>query len=365
MSDAPAVLLVDCKAPRSSSVAERLRLLERLLVSQEYLQSIDTQPANTGADKRRKGDAAGNLRRFVRKVPTCDIVHCNLAEPEAWTMSAVGQVLIARFFGKAVIADLGFSINEESFEHPPLALRMILSLCTVAVVTTELAAALLARRGVKATQIPEALASTEFTDRKVTSVQPQILTVYSRADRVANEGVVRAFKLVKAKYPRAEMTILADDSDHSACQQLISERDRSSITVASAANANETASCYAEADMFVNTSVAGGLRPMLKAMASGLPVLSAAGFYRDELLVDRRNGLAYREHDPGDLADRVIELIESPELIQEFTNQARSSVAERAWSKIGRRWLAFYRRLQQSPHTAGAARAGHTSHQPT
>lgn len=352
--DRPAILLVNCKPSRSASVAERLRLLEIFLTEQFRLHKIDTLPETTDS-----------LRRFVRKVPSYDIVHCIIAEPEAWTMLALGQVLVARFFGKAVVADLGFSINEESFEHPPLVLRMILGLCTVAVVTSEHAVAILARRGVNAIQIPEALASYEFTDREVNSVQPQILTVYPRADQVAAECVLKAFRLVKAKYPRSEMTILVDGSDHVACRRLIGERERSCITAAAAGTADQAASCYAEADMFVNPSVAGGLRPMLRAMASGLPVVAAAGYFRDELIVDRRNGLAYRENDPGKLADRIIELIETPELIHELTAHARLTVPEFAWSKICRRWLACYRKLQQSRRAAIVADTGHHSHQPT
>lgn len=363
--DRPAILLVNFHPPRSASVAERLRLLEGFLTEQCCLQKIDTLHEATDAHRRRGVPTVGALRSFVRSVPACDIVHCNLAEPETWTMSALGQVLMARFFGKPVVADLGFSINAESFEHPPVILRMILGLCTVAVVTSEHAAAILARSGVKAVQIPEALATYEFTDRRVNSVQPQILTAYPHADQVAAESVVKAFRLVKAKYPRTEMTILADDSDHVACRQLIDERERSCITVAAGGNANETASYFAGADMFVNASVAGGLRPMLKAMASGLPVVGATGYFRDELIVDRRNGLAYRENDPGELADRIIELIETPDLIPELTAHARLAVAEHAWSKISRRWLACYRGLRLSRRAATIPGTGHHSHQPT
>jgi hypothetical protein len=364
-SYSPAILLVNCNAPQSASVAERLRLLDGFLADQSHLQKIETLPEVTGEHRRRGGALADNLRRFVRKVPTCDIVHCSIAEPEAWTTAALSQVLVARFFGKAVVADLGFSINEESFEHPPLVLRMILGLCTVVVVTSERAVAMLARRRIVAVQIPEALASTEFTDRKVNSVQPQILTVFPHADRVATECVVKAFRVVKIKYPRAELTILVDDQDRDSCRQLISDPDRSSITVASTGNAKEAASCYAEADMFVNSSVVGGLRPMLKAMASGLPVVSAAGYFRNELIVDRRNGLAYRENNLGDLADRIIELIEAPDLIHELTDHARLTVAEHAWSKISQRWLSCYRRLRLSRRAANITRTGHHSHQPT
>ena len=363
--DSLAILLVNCRLPRSASVADRFRLLEALPAEQVCFQKSDTLPEVAGEHHSQVSVIANSLRRFARSVPSCDIVHCNLAEPETWTMSALSQVLIARFFGKAVAADLGFGFDEKSFEHPPLALRMILGLCTVAIVTSEYAATVLARRGVNAVQIPEALASTEFTDRKVTSVQPQILTVYPHADQVAAECVVKAFRLAKAKYPRTEMTILADGQDRVACRQLISEGELSSITIAATGNAEETASWYAEADMFVNSSVAGGLRPMLKAMASGLPVVSAAGFYRDELIVDRRNGLNFRENEPGDLADRIIELIEAPELINELTDQARLTVVDLDWSKISPRWLTCYRRLGRPRRATDVARTGQHSHQPT
>jgi glycosyltransferase involved in cell wall biosynthesis len=348
---------------QASSETKRLGLLESLLTKQYRLQKIDT--SFEVDDKHLLPVIANNLRHFARAVPVCDIVHCNLSKPEEWTMLALSHVLIARFFGKTVVTDLGFSFDEESFDHPPLALRMILGLSTITVVTSEHAATLLARRGINAVQIPEALTSTEFTDRKVTSVQPQILTVYQHYDHGAAECVVKAFRFVKAKYPRAEMKILVDNQDLNACRQLTGESEHSSITVAAADNTTETASCYAEADMFVNSSVVGGLRPIKRAMASGLPVVSAAGFYRDELIIDRRNGLAFRENNQGDLADRIIELIETPEMIPKLTDQARLSVADHTWSKISQLWLACYRKFRLSQHRSNVARASHPSHQPT
>lgn len=352
-SDSQSILVVNYQPAQSVSVAERLRLLEEFPPTQVRLQKIDA----TGT--------ATNLRRFVRSVPACDIVHCNIAEPEAWTILALSHVLIARFFGKAVIADLGFSFDEDSFERPPVLLRMILGLCTLTVVTSERAAAVLSRLGVNTVQIPEALASSEFTDRELNSVQPNMLTTYPHGDQVAAECVIKAFIQVKAKYPRAEMTILTDARNRDACLKLISGRERSCIAVASAGDLSEAASCYAEADVFVNSSVVGGLRPMLKAMAAGLPVVAVSGYYRDELIVDHRNGLAYRENSPGELADRIIELVETPELIHELTDHARLSVADHSWSRISLRWLACYRELRRRPSTAVIAGAGRHSHQAT
>ncbi|MDH4033252.1 MAG: hypothetical protein OEV80_05580, partial [candidate division Zixibacteria bacterium] len=62
---------------------------------------------------------------------------------------------------------------------------------------------------------------------------------------------------------------------------------------------------------------------------------------------------------------RIIELVETPRLIGELTENARLSVADHTWSRIGRRWSSCYRRLRTTRRTATAAAAGHHSHQQT
>jgi len=80
-------------------------------------------------------------------------------------------------------------------------------------------------------------------------------------------------------------------------------------------------------------------------MAAGLPVVAAADCGHTGLVNDRCNGLIFRWNDPGALADRVIEMIETPELVSELSSQGRVTANAHRWSKVSRRWMDCYFRL--------------------
>jgi len=80
-------------------------------------------------------------------------------------------------------------------------------------------------------------------------------------------------------------------------------------------------------------------------MAAGLPVVAAADGGQTGLIKNRCNGLIFRWSDPGALADRVVEMIETPELVSELSSQGRATADAHRWSKVSRRWMDCYHRL--------------------
>jgi glycosyltransferase involved in cell wall biosynthesis len=62
---------------------------------------------------------------------------------------------------------------------------------------------------------------------------------------------------------------------------------------------------------------------ILEALALGTPVVCADGEGMTNLIVDGENGLIFRRGDPQDLARRITELLENPELLAEVTRGAR------------------------------------------
>jgi len=64
-----------------------------------------------------------------------------------------------------------------------------------------------------------------------------------------------------------------------------------------------------------------------------------------DVIIDRVNGLIVREGNPASLADRIIELIESPELVKRLSEQAKLTAQKFAWSQVSGQWLDIYRGL--------------------
>ena len=332
--------------PGSACTTEQQTLLEDFLADRGWLQTLGQLPDAQG-NNRATGPLAtlDLLRRFVRSLPGCDIVHCHLSKPGWWTLLVVIQALITRFLGKPLLVDLVDCIDRLDDENLPFTLRVILTLSAVAVVPSEQAAANLARNGYSVHVIPEAIADGNFSDRLINSVQPGILTTLPPGDQAALGCLTKAFRLVKEKYPRTEMTVIGDGRDREDCLRARNGGTAGGITFVSVGDNSEAQRCYSQCDLYVSPCPETGRQSTLRAMAAGMPVLVAADSGQTGFIDDRCNGLIFRWNDPGALADRVIEMIETPELVSELSSMGRATADAHRWSKVSRRWMDCYFRL--------------------
>ena len=102
---------------------------------------------------------------------------------------------------------------------------------------------------------------------------------------------------------------------------------------------------YAAADLFV-LPAAFDISPLVgpEALASGLPVLmtdvGGGGGGVREYLHDGENG-CFVTREPGDVADKLMQLAQDRQMLETMSRAARLSVADRDWRVIARRFLAL------------------------
>lgn len=88
---------------------------------------------------------------------------------------------------------------------------------------------------------------------------------------------------------------------------------------------------FADADLFAfpTSYIEGHPIVIVEAMASGLPVISTNRGSIPEYVIDNRTGFIIPENDPEALADKILELMENPELGQEIGLQSRAMFEDR------------------------------------
>ncbi len=83
-----------------------------------------------------------------------------------------------------------------------------------------------------------------------------------------------------------------------------------------------------------------------QALAVGLPVITTRHSGLPEQVIDGENGFLVDEGDYQALAERILELLEHPELIRAFGEQGRRHVAERYdAAALAERQIQAYREL--------------------
>jgi glycosyltransferase involved in cell wall biosynthesis len=259
-------------------------------------------------------------------------------------------LVLCRFYGCRTIVQLHSPWLNEWLERYSRVLCPILKFADQLLTSSARSSEILEEHGLNARPAPVFLPGPSPTNRKLTTVQPRIVVTRSLEQHNHVGLVIRAFRLVKQKYPRAELVIVGDGPQRGDLERLVAEERINGVGFVGHVPRKEVSSFFAEADVHVNASA----RPdtplsVLEAMAAGLPVLTVTGGGASELIRDRSNGLIVDAGDHIGLADRIVELVEDDALVGRLSEGAARYVDSLAWSRRRGEWLRIYNRVG-GPH---------------
>jgi glycosyltransferase involved in cell wall biosynthesis/predicted metal-dependent phosphoesterase TrpH len=166
------------------------------------------------------------------------------------------------------------------------------------------------------------------------------------------ELLADAFALAHAREPRLRLVLAGGGPEEDQLREHLGE----SATFLGWLEGGELARVYASADVFLFPSATDTFgQVVLEAQASGVPVVAVAEGGPLSLIEDRVSGLLCQAR-PEDLADAVLELVDSPLLHERLARAGLASVAERTWERALQRLADSYTRVLAVP-ALGAARA--------
>lgn len=173
------------------------------------------------------------------------------------------------------------------------------------------------------------------------SPTPEALHFLMVARLVVAKGVrefVQAAQIVKARYPRCTFSI-AGDVEHGRHPDAIPvdelETWRAQGQVRLLGYISDIKPVLSRADCFVLPSHAEGL-PMstMEAMAMGKPVITTKAPGTRDTVEDGRNGYLVPVGEAAALAQRMIDLIEQPELVTKFGRESRRMAETKFSSEV-------------------------------
>lgn len=270
-------------------------------------------------------------QKLIRRCPKYKVVHLFYLPGMSLLGHLLPAVIIGRFFGCKVILD-NRNINRFDIWHNiGFVFKRMLKMFTAVLVLSDFQKLTLADLNVKSGSIPHAVEVKPDLIKIVKNLQPKILVKVENKKLHSLKYVIGAFELVKQKYPRCELVVAADNPE--TFQQQVNGVTYVTPEVAEADN---------EIDLLVNCTRFDYLNnSILEAMKKGLPVISTPVTMIDKF----RNGeniIFYRYHDHSGLADRIIELIENPDLTEKLSLQGPLTAGHFTSESIAARWQKFY-----------------------
>jgi glycosyltransferase involved in cell wall biosynthesis len=185
-------------------------------------------------------------------------------------------------------------------------------------------------------------------------IQPGEHVVGLVSSLVAHEGIgtlLEAVKILNDRGVRTRALIVGDGPERTALQRQAADLGLDAIFTGRVPS-SRVRDYHAALDVFVVPrtpdrvcQLVTPLKPV-EAMASGLPVVVSSVRALSEIIHDRKTGLLSPPLDAGELADRLQQLLASPDLRAKLGANAREWVArDRTWAHNAVRYREAYRRL--------------------
>ncbi|MEH2374765.1 glycosyltransferase [Nostoc sp.] len=140
------------------------------------------------------------------------------------------------------------------------------------------------------------------------------------------------FPLIAAKIPDVHLVIVGSGPLDEEIRQR-AQKFGSGITVWGESHGTELLGWFARADVFINPSITENFcTTNNEALASGTPVVAVVAPSTSEQVFPGRNGFLAQPNNPTDFAQKVIAILENPDLKADMTKNARPSILEFDWS---------------------------------
>jgi glycosyltransferase involved in cell wall biosynthesis len=287
-----------------------------------------------------------SLKNIVQVLPHRDVLHVIADHRKSFWRSVVPALILGRFFGKQVVLTFEPAGLEDYLDRWIWLVRPFLRLADRLLVENDHTALILGHHRLYADVLRSPLGVSMPQYREISPLQPHILV--DRPLQASNNigCIIRAFALVKQKYPRAELTIVGEGPDRPNLVARIVERQINSVQLLGEVSEDARRKLYGTADLVVNPSSLDTFpRSIFSAFAAGLPVVTTDAGSIPELVTHGENGLVIPVNDHVAMADGIIDLIENHDLVRSLTRRARESIEKLSWAAVGRPWRRFYRDL--------------------
>lgn len=349
-SSLPLVLILTSGLQFDRGSAEEVAVLSESLTREGWKATARGCFSRPGSNTDRESDfgriasGTGCIRELIRVIPGFEIVHIIADNPASLFFFVIPVLLLSKFLGKKVVLSFNLATAEEFLERWDWMICPFLRMADRLVVDSEYLVSVVEESDLRAEVLATVLDPSIPVFRKVGPLQPKIL-VDRPLESPFNIGcLIRAFAFVKQKYPRAELLIAGKGRQLKSLESMVQTEGILGVSFVGGSTQDKHDSLFAETDLYVVPSTHDTMpRSILKAFASGLPVVTTDAGGITGLVKNRVNGLVVPINSHVELAESIFELIENPELVMGLTRQARTDARQYGWDHVGESWRKMYR----------------------
>ena len=304
------------------------------------------------------------LWRLWRVAGKVQLLHVMANSGWSWHLFAAPAIWIARLRGCPVVVNYRGGEADAFLQRAADWVRPSLRRSAALLVPSGFLEAVFRRHGFGSTVVPNVINLERFGHAEGRPTPsgcraPSVLVARHLEPIYDNQTALRAFALLAARYPAAQLVIagsgpeaemLAALADHLGIAQAVRFTGR----IDNAA----MAALYREADIMLNPSLVDNMpNSVLEALAGGVAVVSTDVGGVPYLVEHRRSALLVPPQNPQAMADAMLLLLVEPDL-KERLRQAGLQLADQyTWAQVRPRLLQVYRSVIEKANKAGGPSA--------
>lgn len=271
------------------------------------------------------------------------MVHVFAASYWSFLISPVPAMLAARILGKRVVLNYHSGEADDHLARCSRATHGLMRLADEIVVPSEFLQEVFERHGYHVRVIPNVVDLSLFRFRERLPLRPRLLSTRNLEPHYGLDMTLRAFSILKGRYPEATLTIAGTGSEEHRLRRLAGRLGDGSIRFVGRVEPQDMTRLYDAHEIFVNSSLVDN-QPLsiLEAFAAGTPVVSTAAGGIPVMVRDGETGLLLPRRDPEAMAAAVERLLGDPPLARRIARCALEKATEHAWPRVRDRWAAAY-----------------------
>ena len=284
--------------------------------------------------------------QLLRMRKRYDVIHVYGSSSLWGAMPALVAILFSWVSSKKTVFSCHGGETEEFFRRFSPIASFIFRKTGVVTVQSSYLQGVLKKYGITSEILPNIIEIEKFTFRRRECIKNRrFLWVRHMCPAYDPFTLIRGFKSVVKKYPDATLKMIGGGELENDVRKMIeSEGLSKNIIVTGEIKDMETLIReYEDADAFINTSLYDNF-PMvfLEAGASGLPVITTNVGGIPHILKDNENALFIPPGNPDALAEKIIQLIENPYLVERLSTGIRFFAEENSWEDVRKRLIRVY-----------------------
>jgi L-malate glycosyltransferase len=280
-----------------------------------------------------------------------DIVHASSASYWSFLLAPLPAILTGLMFHKPVVLNYHSGEAEDHLAHWGRLIHPWLKLVDEIVVPSEYLRRVFAAYGYRTRVIHNTIDTERFRYRARTPLRPRFLSIRNFEWYYGVEQTIRAFALLKVRYPDATLSIVGAGSQETDLKRLPASLNIGGVRFLGAIDPADMPSVHEDADMFLNSSLIDN-QPLsiLEAAASGLPIVTTGVGDIANMIEDGVTGTIVPERDPPAMAAAAALLLEQPDRARAMAARAHKQLDRFSWSLVRGQWSTLYADMMGRSH---------------